>query len=88
MNSNIWISITKGLKTFAVSLTVLILGGVIQALGNFHPDPGIATTLWTAFGAAIIGGIVSLMNWVKNLNTTTVVTKTADTMTTTTIKPT
>ncbi len=88
VKDNMWVSIWKGVRHFLISLAVLILAAVIQGLSNFHPEPGIQLAIWSALSAVVIGGVTSLMNWLKNKDVTTTVEKTANATITTTVKPT
>jgi hypothetical protein len=66
MNYNFWTSLWKGVRHMGIALGVLIAGGIIQALGNFHPEPGLQAQIWTVVGAAVIGAVTAAMNWLKN----------------------
>lgn len=66
MNYSFFKSVLKGLKSFAIAIAVVVLGGVVAALTNFHPEPGVQTYIWGAIGAAAIGGINTFINWLKN----------------------
>lgn len=85
--NNLWTAIWKGTRAFLVAIAVVVLGAVVQALGNFHPEPGIQTTVWQLIGSSVIGGIIALMNWLKNKNTITTVEHKADEVVITSIKP-
>lgn len=59
-------TIFKGLQHFVISFLVLVLTGVSTALSGFQPADQLSVLLWSAVGASIIGGINSLINWLKN----------------------
>lgn len=59
----------NSLKVAGISILVAILGGVIQALSNFHPTDVTTTTIMTVVGGVFIG----LLNaWMHSLQGTTV----------------
>lgn len=59
-------SIWKGVKGFFIALAVVVLGGVAASLANFTPEPGVQTYIWGTVGAAVIGGVHTFINWLKN----------------------
>jgi heme exporter protein D len=87
MEQNMWLAVLKGIRHFLIALAVLVLTAVIQALSNFHPDPGFQAYVWTAISATVIGLVTALMNWLKNKDSVTTVSKTSSEITTTTVKP-
>lgn len=84
---NFFKSLWKGTKAFLIALAIVILGGVLQALSNFHPEPGLQTQIWSIAGAIVIGLITSAINWLKNRNTVTTVKETASEVVITSVKP-
>lgn len=59
-------SILNGLKHAAIVFGVMVLGGVLTAMTNFHPDTGVPTFVWTAVSAFAIGGVTALIHWLQN----------------------
>ena len=51
-----------------IAAGVMIVGALLQGLQNFHPEPGTQTVLWQAAGAALIGLVTGLLNWLKHKN--------------------
>lgn len=84
---NFFKSIWKGVKAFLIAIAIVILGGVVQALSNFQPDPGIQTQIWSIAGALVIGLVTSAINWLKNKNTITTVKETEKEIVITSVKP-
>lgn len=62
----------NSLKVAGISIAVAVLGGVIQALSNFHPTDQITAFFMTVIGGAVIAGLNALMH---KLQDTTVVKK-------------
>lgn len=50
----------------AVAAGIMLVGAFLQGLQNFHPEPGTQTVLWQAGGAALIGLVTGLFNWLKH----------------------
>jgi len=62
----------NSLKVAGISIVVAVLGGVAQALTNFHPNDQITAFIMTTIGGVVIGGI----NWLMHkLQDTTVAPK-------------
>jgi hypothetical protein len=88
MNSNI----ANSLKVAGISIAVAIIGGIIQALSNFHPADQYTALILTVFGGGVIGGLNHLMHILQGttiapvnttVQTTTVTTPATSTTTTT-----
>lgn len=52
----------NSLKVAGIAIAVAILGGVIQALTNFHPTDQVTAFIMTSVGGVIIGGATWLMH--------------------------
>ncbi len=68
----------NGVKVFAISLAVAVLGGLAQALGNFHPTDQIGAIVMSTIGAVAIAGINALIHKLQGtevVKTTDVVAK-------------
>ena len=65
-------TIKNSLKVAGISIAVAVLGGVIQALTNFHPTDQTTALIMTVVGGAVIGLLNSVMH---KLQGTTVVPK-------------
>ncbi len=52
----------NGVKVFAISLAVALLGGLVQAITNFHPTDQIGAMLMSTVGAIVIAGINALIH--------------------------
>lgn len=87
MTNSFWIALWKGVRAFLVAIAVVVLGAIVQALGNFHPEPGIQTTVWQLIGSSVIGAVIALMNWLKNKDTKTTVKETHEEVIITSVKP-
>lgn len=55
-------TILNSLKVAGIAIAVAILGGIIQALTNFHPSDQITSFIMTAIGGTIIGLLNALMH--------------------------
>lgn len=64
--------IKNSIKVAGISILVAVLGGVIQALANFHSTDHLANLFMSIFGAVIIGGLNAFMHQIQG---TTVVPK-------------
>lgn len=64
----------NSIKVAGIAILVAVLGGIIQALANFHSNSMIANFFMSVFGATIIGGLNAFMHQIQG---TTVVTKTS-----------
>lgn len=64
-------TLLNSLKVAGISIVVAVLGGIIQALSNFHPSDQITAFFMTVFGGAIIGLLNQAMHKMQG---TTVVT--------------
>jgi hypothetical protein len=67
----------NGIRVFAISLGVAILGGVGQSIANFHPSDQIGAFVMSTIGAVAIAGINALIHKIQG----TAVVKVADTTT-------
>lgn len=59
-------TIGKVLISAAIAAGIMLIGALLQGLQNFHPEPGTQTILWQAGGAALIGLVTGLLNWLKH----------------------
>ncbi len=64
----------NGVKVFAISLAVALLGGLTQALTNFHPSDQVGAFIMSSIGAVAIAGINALIHKLQG----TTVAKVAD----------
>lgn len=64
--------IKNSIKVAGIAILVAVLGGIIQALSNFHSDNTMANFFMSVFGAVIIGGLNAFMHQIQG---TTVVPK-------------
>lgn len=71
----------NSIKVAGISILVAVLGGVIQALSNFHSNSMMANFFMSVFGAVIIGGLNAFMHQIQGTgiapkeNITPVITK-------------
>jgi hypothetical protein len=65
--------IKNSIKVAGIAILVAVLGGIIQALSNFHSTNGMANLFMSIFGGVIIGGLNAFMHQIQG---TTVVPKT------------
>lgn len=52
----------NSLKVAGISILVAVLGGVVQALTNFHPSDQITAFFMTVVGGTVIAGLNALMH--------------------------
>lgn len=52
----------KALETFLIGLAVVVIGGIIQSVTNYHPT-GVSESIWAVISVAIIGGLRGLLSW-------------------------
>ncbi len=52
----------NGVKVFAISLAVALLGGLAQGIANFHPSDQIGAFIMSSIGAIAIAGINALIH--------------------------
>lgn len=64
-----WTSFLNGLKHTAITLAVLIVGGIISALGNFHPTDQVSVAVWGFGGSLVIGALTAVVHWLQNKDT-------------------
>jgi hypothetical protein len=62
----------NSIKVAGIAILVAVLGGVIQALANFHSNSALANFFMSVFGATIIGGLNAFMHQIQG---TTIVNK-------------
>lgn len=67
----------NSLKVTGIAIAVAVLGGIAQALTNFHPTDQVTALIMTTFGGIVIGLINALMH--KLQGTTVVPTSTITT---------
>ena len=51
-----------------IAAAVMLVGALLQGLQNFQPATGTQTIIWQAGGAALIGLVTGLLNWLKHKN--------------------
>jgi hypothetical protein len=56
----------KILWSALIAAGVMLTGAFLQGLQNFHPEPGTQAVLWQAGGAALIGLVTGIFNWLKH----------------------
>lgn len=59
-------TIVKILQAAAIAAGTMLVGAFLQGLQNYHPEPGTQAILWQAGGAALIGLVTGLFNWLKH----------------------
>lgn len=52
----------NSLKVAGISIAVALLGGLVQALSNFHPADQITAFIMTVLGGTVIGALNALMH--------------------------
>ena len=63
---NWWKTAGKIALSAAIAAGVMLVGALLQGLQNFQPEPGTQAILWQAGGAALIGLVTGLLNWLKH----------------------
>lgn len=57
--------IKNSIKVAGIAILVAVLGGVIQALSNFHSSNVMANFFMSVFGGVIIGGLNAFMHQIQ-----------------------
>lgn len=70
-------SLLNALKIAGISIAVALLGGLVQALTNFHPTDQVTSFIMTVIGGSVIAGINELIHKLQG----TVVAKASDVVT-------
>jgi len=59
-------TIGKIVASAGIAAAVMVVGALLQGLQNYHPAAGTQTIIWQAGGAALIGVVTGLFNWLKH----------------------